>query len=92
MTACGMQNNPHTYPFVAGLLPAWNQVRKDTAKVRLPLRCSECKYRKACSVCGASVYCENGSINNEAPEYVCKMTKSYLVNLKKMYDEMEREN
>lgn len=81
MTACGMQNAPCTYPFRDGFLSAWNEVRERTAKVRLPVKCSLCKNRAACMVCGAVVYCENGSINNEAPEYVCKMTQSYLDNL-----------
>lgn len=89
MTACGMQNNPHSYPFRDGLIEAWNQIRKETEKIRLPLKCTECKYRKSCSVCGASVYCENGSINNEAPEYVCKMTESYIHNLKELYKDIE---
>ncbi|MGN0357428.1 MAG: radical SAM protein [Blautia sp.] len=81
MTACGMQNDPCSYPFRDGLYTAWEKIRSDTEKIRLPVQCTMCKNRKACNVCGASVYCENGVINNEAPQYVCRMTESYIKNL-----------
>lgn len=78
MTACGMQNAPCAFPFQEGFHSAWQEIRERTAEVRLPAKCSRCKNRAACMVCGAAVYCENGTMNNEAPEYVCKMTESYL--------------
>lgn len=94
MTACGMMNAPCSHPFRDGLLPAWNEIRRCTEDLHMPAKCSLCKDRKACNICGASVYCENGSHNNEAPKYVCSMTKSYLEHLellkKKSLDGKER--
>ena len=78
MTACGMQNDPKGYPFRDGLKVAWDQIREHTKAVRMPVKCTTCDKRSSCSVCGASVYCENGSINNIPPSYVCQMTESYL--------------
>ena len=78
MTACGMMNTPCAYPFRDGLRTAWDQIREYTARAYLPAKCSLCKNRSACVVCGAAVYCENGSINNEPPGYVCRMTESYV--------------
>lgn len=82
MTACGMMPCPVTYPFRDGFLIAWKSLIDKTAKLYMPSGCMNCKRRKVCHVCGASVYTETGTFD-EVPQYVCEMTEKLIQFTKK---------
>lgn len=85
MTPCGMMNSPVAYPFEEGLLSAWHKIIEDTAKLRMPKKCTNCEKKFACTVCGASVVTETGDFE-KAPKYICKMTERVLQETEKAYD------
>ena len=45
--------------------------------ISLPKKCSNCKKKTVCSVCGASVLAETGDFA-EVPEYLCEMTDELI--------------
>ena len=77
MTPCGLMVKPAAYPIRDGFLHAWEQVREQTMMIRLPKKCSNCKKKTVCSVCGASVLAETGDFA-EVPEYLCEMTDELI--------------
>lgn len=56
-----------------GFMGAWKKVREFCSEMRLPAKCSNCKYKTKCAACAAACITETGS-TSEVPEYVCKMT------------------
>ena len=58
-----------------GFSEAWEKVWQEAEKIRLPLKCSVCKYRHFCNVCAAVCYCETGGFD-EPPQYVCELSEN----------------
>lgn len=75
MLPCGMMPGPETYPLEVGFDAAWDELRRRTAQLANPAKCSGCKYRNFCSVCSAICVCETGRFDG-VPEYVCRMTEA----------------
>lgn len=74
MLPCGMMPGPATFPLEVGFDAAWDELRRLTAKLPNPAKCTACKYRDLCSVCSAVCVAETGRFDG-VPEYVCRMTE-----------------
>lgn len=74
MLPCGMMPGPETYPLEVGFDAAWDELRRRTAQITNPTKCTGCKYRNYCSVCAAVCVSETGRFDG-VPEYVCRMTE-----------------
>lgn len=74
MTPCGMMPWPAAYPVETGFGAAWETIRSETAKIRLPGKCGSCPKRSVCSVCAAACITETGAFNG-VPEYLCRQTE-----------------
>ena len=77
MLPCGMMPGPTTYPLETGFSEAWQQLRKETAQIRMPKECSACPKRKMCAVCAAICVTETGEYTKR-PDYVCRMTQAVI--------------
>jgi len=75
MLPCGMFPGEGYRISETGFAAAWEAVRTDTQKIRLPKECSGCAYRQRCCVCAAAAIAETGS-PEILPEYICRMTKT----------------
>lgn len=76
MTPCGMMNQPAENIREKGFEKAWEELCSNTRKILMPEECTDCAYKKRCSTCAAMVLAETGGYD-EAPEYRCRMIKSY---------------
>ena len=77
MMPCGMMTMPVVYPLQQGFADAWQELRKKTAEIRLPGKCSVCPNRELCSVCAAVCLTETGHFDG-VPDYVCQKTAEYV--------------
>ena len=93
LMACGMMpSSKAPNIFKTEFAPAWEQIKKDTAAIRLPRECAGCSLKDECRACAAMVYTETGSFS-EVPEYRCKMEKAYAGACKKLEQEiLDRRN
>lgn len=78
MTPCGMMNQPVVRPFEEGFLSGWKEICEKTEQIYLPAECKNCKKRFACMICGALTIAEGEGDSTKKPEYLCKMTETYL--------------
>ena len=88
MLPCGMMPGPSARPLEIGFDAAWQQIRSETAKIRLPHECSACPKRKSCAVCAAVCVAESGTFDR-VPEHLCRQTEAQL-RLYREYYEKER--
>ena len=77
MTPCGMfptEGSPNVFemPFA----DAWEQVKRDTAQIRLPAKCASCSAKDTCRACAAMVITESGTFA-KVPQYRCDMMHAY---------------
>lgn len=77
MSPCGMMTQPLAYPLEVGFDAAWEEIRKQTAAIRTPSKCSCCKYKEICGVCAAVCFTETGRFD-QVPEYVCEKAEETL--------------
>lgn len=73
MMPCGMMPYPEAYPLKDGFEAAWERIKAETRKIRLPKECAECSKKQVCPVCAAVRVTETGAFD-KVPEYVCRMT------------------
>lgn len=85
MVPCGMLTTPMIDLQLHSFDEAWEYIRKETAKIRMPSKCSGCAYKEVCSVCAAVCFTETGSYD-QVPEYVCEKTKQQVEITKSMYE------
>ena len=83
MLPCGMMTEPFAYPLETGFEAAWEEIRKQTAMIRIPSKCSVCKYKDVCGVCAAVCYTETGKFG-EVPKYVCEKIEETIRITKEM--------
>lgn len=74
MLPCGMMTKPQTK--ITDFDGAWKETTDARENIKLPLKCSECEYRKYCDICAAVSLAETGSFNS-IPEYACKKAREY---------------
>ncbi len=75
MRPCGMMPCPDAYPLKDGFNSAWQQTKKSTNEIRLPVECLSCKYSGICNICAAMCIAETGDFGKK-PEYICRLTES----------------
>ena len=88
MTPCGMfpaKGSPNV--FQTSFLEAWEQVKKDTADIRLPAKCNACSAKTACHACAAMVLTESGCFD-QVPRYRCDMIHAYKAQWDRVKEEM----
>lgn len=73
MMPCGMVTEPGAYPLEQGFGEAWQQIRRETAAIRMPAACAGCDKRNACGVCAAVCKTETGHFHG-IPSYMCEKT------------------
>ncbi len=88
MTPCGMfptDGSPNVFeiPF----LSAWEQVKKKTANIRLPVKCAVCNAKDTCRACAAMVVTESGCFD-KVPQYRCDMIHAYNAQWNRVKEEM----
>ena len=86
-----MMPYPTAYPLEVGFQNAWEQIRAETRKLRMPAKCGNCPKRGACPVCAAVCVTETGRFDG-VPEYVCAMTEATIDETWKAYKEKHDEN
>ena len=74
MLPCGMMPGPEAYPLRDGFETAWEQIKAETRKIRMPKECAVCSKQQVCPVCAAVRVTETGAFD-KVPEYVCRMTE-----------------
>ena len=77
MLPCGMMPGPEAFPLQEGFTAAWEHIKKETRKIRLPKECAACAKREACAACAAVRVTETGKFDG-VPEYMCRMTEEIL--------------
>jgi radical SAM protein with 4Fe4S-binding SPASM domain len=77
MLPCGMMPGPEAFPLKEGFTAAWEHIKKETRKIRLPKECAACAKREACAACAAVCVTETGKFDG-VPEYMCRMTEEIL--------------
>ena len=77
MLPCGMLPAAHApNVFTCDFTDAWEQVKEQTAQIRLPAACSSCAAKDDCRACAAMVWTESGNFE-KVPQYRCRMTQAY---------------
>jgi MoaA/NifB/PqqE/SkfB family radical SAM enzyme len=76
MTACGMLDYPCADPLEQGFTAAWEQIKAQTASIRLCPECVGCSIRHSCMNCAAVTYTETRSFQGK-PEYMCQLNRNY---------------
>lgn len=88
MLPCGMMLEPVVFPREIGFEAAWEKIRKETEKIRMPAECKSCSVKHACHVCAAASYAETGRFDGK-PEYICKMVRELLRLYGEEYEKMK---
>ena len=86
MLPCGMMPGPVVLPLETGFRQAWQDLRRQTAQIRMPTQCMICPKKDVCSVCAAVTVAETGKFDG-VPEYVCRMTEETVRQTWKTYEE-----
>ena len=91
MLPCDMMPLPTAYPLETGFRAAWEQIREETRKLRMPAKCGSCPKRGACAVCAAVCVTETGKFDG-VPEYMCAMTDAVIRETWNAYKERSNED
>ena len=89
MTPCGLLDTPSAYPLEVGFKSAWDKIREETKKIRLPHECEGCRFKNVCNVCAAVCMNETGRFDGK-PEYVCRMIEDITELTGSEYRTLER--
>ena len=89
MLPCGMMTTPVAYPLEVGFDTAWDQIRGETGKIKLPGKCATCDYKEVCGACAAVCYTETGKFD-AVPEYICDRTAKIIEETRKIYEERKK--
>lgn len=74
---CGMMPYPEREPLEIGFGAAWDQIREETLRIRMPRECGVCPKREVCFVCAAVCITETGAFD-QVPAYVCRQTDATI--------------
>lgn len=89
MRPCGMMPGPTAYPLETGFDAAWEEIRKATAKIRQPSKCTACPKKEVCGACAAVCIAETGSFY-QVPKYMCERTDEIIKHTWNKYLEQNR--
>ena len=88
LTPCGMfpsAGSPNV--FRGDFSEAWEQVKKETAAIRLPKECAGCNVKDFCHACAAMVITESGCFD-KVPTYRCQMIGAYPAEKKRLKEQL----
>lgn len=89
---CGMMATPDApNVFAQPFSQAWETVRTESAKIRLPAKCTACPVREACKACAAMVLTETGGYDR-VPEYRCQMAQALYTERKRLANQLLEED
>ena len=91
MLPCGMMPYPRAYPLKVGFDAAWDEIMRQTARIRTPSQCGACPKRSVCPVCAAVAITETGSFE-KVPTYLCRYTDELLKATQKASEERKIPN
>lgn len=91
MIPCVIMNEISVPVFKMGFDKAWKKIVEQTSQIYMSEKCSQCTYRKVCSVCPSYSLLEAGAYD-AVPEYLCKYTKYTIEYFKKELEIMENED
>ena len=74
MTACGLTDEPATFPFQKGFGLAWEELKTLCANIPVCTACMECPVREYCITCPMRLKIETGFYDKPAP-YFCELVK-----------------
>ena len=86
MLPCGMMTEPVADLRKQSFEEAWEYIRSESAKVRLPAECGSCAYKEVCGVCASVCYTETGRFDG-VPTYICEKTKQQVRLTQEIYRE-----
>ena len=86
MTPCVMLQEPGINVFENGFPASWEQIVKETEKIRTSRTCGTCAMREVCNTCAACALLETGQYDG-VPDYVCRYTKETVNLLEKSLNE-----
>lgn len=89
MLPCGMLPGG-TDVFASGFGPAWEEVRRSAAAIRLSAACGACALRDQCRACAAMALTETGAYDR-VPEYRCRMARAYPDAARRLCRELREE-
>ena len=89
MMPCGMMPYPEARPLEIGFDAAWEQIKRETRKIRLPKECVGCPKKEVCPACAAVCITESGKFDG-VPEYMCRMTEETLVQMQRAYEDRSK--
>ena len=72
-----MMPYPEREPLAMGFGEAWDQIREETRRIRMPRECGACPKREVCFVCAAVCITETGAFD-QVPRYVCRQTEETI--------------
>lgn len=75
ITPCGMMPEPKIVLEDTTFQDAWEQLVRETAKIRLAPECKECPNQSVCHVCAGMTYAENADFKKK-PDYLCQYVKA----------------
>ena len=85
---CGMFPSENAINvFDVGFENAWKKVHEETLAIRLPAKCASCELRDQCKACASMVVTETGGFH-EVPKYRCQMSQQYLVQCRRLEQEI----
>lgn len=87
MGNCGMHSTVKVLIEGKSFLECWNQIEKETEKIKYYSVCEMCPNYRLCHTCIAMVHNECGTCDGR-PEYICKMNESAAINYKKYAEKL----
>lgn len=81
MRPCVILSEPSVSVFEKDFAAAWEEITVATQSLRIPGKCTECRYKPVCKVCVAACLLETGSYDG-IPEYLCRYSEEYVRLLK----------
>ena len=90
MLPCGMMNLDGMEVLKRGFSECWVKIGEMGQHIHNPEKCRACSMRPLCHVCSASSMAETGAWD-KSPEYLCRMTETFLKLLKQESQQNQEE-
>lgn len=76
MNLCVVMPKPKADVLTKGFMAAWEEVKAESDKIRVPARCNTCSLRLFCNPCAAVSLHETGDCGKISP-YLCRTAQEY---------------